>query len=351
MTVSILKSEEEDDWKAFVGSSPKGTVYHTLGWREVARVFGHKPYYLISRDERGSVQGVLPLFYVKGIFGKRLVSIPLRDRGGPLFTNEEALFELLTAAEELTKELSCKYLEIKTLDGLPGKVTELGLEKTEHYITTVISLSPDTETVWKRFDRVSVRQAINKSKRKGASARWAENLDDVRKFYTLFLRTRKKLGVPPYPFALFQAVWEILDKANMAKLSLVEYNDLPIGGLIVFNFKERMIAAYMASHERYLHLNPNNLLFWATIEWACKNGYKYYDFGASSPYQKSLIAFKSRWGGSEIRLPFYFYLNTVSTMPILDSNTPSYRLFRKVWSRTPISVARTFGPFFTRQMD
>lgn len=351
MTVSLLSPQDEESWNDFALSHPSSTIYHTLEWREVSQTQNHQAFYLIAKDKQNRLEGIFPLFCVKGIFGKRLVSVPLRDRGGPLFVSETVLTELLAAAQELTVQLSCKYLEIKNYEALPEEVISPNFEKVEHYVTTVVPLSPDTDTVWKRFDRVSVRQAIAKANREGVTARWAQNLDDVGEFYGLYLRTRKKLGVPPYPFMLFKAIWEIMGGADLAKLLLVDYQGLPIGGLLLFVFKDKAQAAYMAAHQSYLQLNPNNVLFWRAIEWACENGYRHFDFGASSPHQKGLIAFKSRWGGFEIRLPFYFYLNTAKSGRVLDSNAVHYRVFRRAWSKLPIPLARRLGPFFTRQMD
>ena len=77
-----IKKADEARWNEYVERSPVAIIYHTLAWRSVStEVFGHKPVFLCA-EENGKFKVIMPLFLVSGIFGKRLVSVSLWDRGG-----------------------------------------------------------------------------------------------------------------------------------------------------------------------------------------------------------------------------------------------------------------------------
>ena len=70
------------DWDAFVRASRSGSPFHLTAWkRAVEAAFGHRPHYLMA-VRGGGVEGVLPLFEVRGLLGGRALRswhwIPLR---------------------------------------------------------------------------------------------------------------------------------------------------------------------------------------------------------------------------------------------------------------------------------
>src|SRR2546428_5211447 len=74
---------ESIEWDAFVRSTPSGSPFHLLAWkRAVEQGFGHRPHYLMAVGDHG-IEGVLPLFEVRGLLGGRgLISVPYAVYGG-----------------------------------------------------------------------------------------------------------------------------------------------------------------------------------------------------------------------------------------------------------------------------
>ena len=59
------------EWDAFVRASAAGSPFHLLAWkRAVQTAFGLKPHYLMA-TRGGGIEGVLPLFEVRGLLGGR----------------------------------------------------------------------------------------------------------------------------------------------------------------------------------------------------------------------------------------------------------------------------------------
>ena len=76
----IVKEYTEDDrhaWDTFVLNSQDGSFFHQTGWKRVIEQgFGYPATYFFA-EEQGTITGVLPLFYIKTLFGRTgLISVP-----------------------------------------------------------------------------------------------------------------------------------------------------------------------------------------------------------------------------------------------------------------------------------
>ena len=351
--VARLAPAEEAEWEDFVKNHPEASIYHSLAWREVTREgLGHQPYYLRARDADGRISGVLPLFLVTGIFGRRLVSVPMRDRGGVLTRDIATASALVEGAIELRDKLRCNYLELRSLGELPAEVVAAnGLTESPHWVTTRIDLTPGADALWKRLDRDAIRWAINRGRRTGLTVTVDDSADGAELFYELFVRTRCAMGIPPFPRELFRAIHRHLIVPERAILMIVRKGDVPIHGLISFLSGDTIVPAYAAPQNAYRKDYPNELVFWEAIAWACARGYKTLDFGADSPRQTGLLWFKSKWGGVQHQMHYYVQAAAGRSAPTFDSSAPTFELARRIWRRLPAAIARPLGAWTTRQLS
>lgn len=351
MAIKILTEELEPKWRQFVEKAADATIYHTLEWKEIAQVFGHQPIYLLSIEEtNGQVSGILPLYYVQGLLGRRIVSVSLRDRGGPIFDNEHSLFELLRYAIDLAKRKKCNYLELKNINQLAKSVAEnLALEQKQSLIQTQIEIDADKEKIWKRMHQKSVRWAITKSKKEGVRVRWSGDRKGIAEFYRLFVATRHRLGVPVYSYNLFENIYQNFISKGWAGCILAEYKHRPIAGMIFLAYHGTIIEAYAASDRRFLHLRPNNLLLWELLCWGADQGFAIFDLGCDPANNKGLLEFKSRWGGRQRRVSYYYYY--CKRCNVLNAGSPRFDFLRRGWRRLPGPLTKMIGPFLANQMS
>lgn len=352
INIGLLSQGERAQWDAFVASHPQGNIYHTLAWQAVEQEgFGHPAYYLRAvRD--GEFVGVLPLFLVKGIFGRRLVSVPLRDRGGLLAIDTDVSGKLLASARELAGTLRCDYLELRSLDELdPDVARQQELECVKYWTTTRIDLAPGTQKLWKRLDRDGIRWAIGKAHRSGLQVSIDDSERGIEQFYSLFVKTRSAMGIPPFPKRFFISIWTHLIQHGRAKLFMESCGSELIHGMVCLLSQDTFIPAYAAPQNQWRKKSINEVMFWHTIEWASEHGFRYYDFGADSPRQTGLLRFKEKWGGVPHPIPYYFYSTRGSALPNFDSSTPGYELMRKLWRRMPTALSQPLGGWVTRQLS
>src|SRR5882762_11626187 len=105
LEVQPLKNENIE-WDAFVRSMPGGSPFHLLAWkRAVESSFGHRPHYVMAVGEHG-IEGVLPLFEVRGLLGGRgLISVPYGVYGGICAPSAAVREALVGASRQLAERV------------------------------------------------------------------------------------------------------------------------------------------------------------------------------------------------------------------------------------------------------
>jgi len=351
--VEALDATHEPAWEAFVESRRDAGIYHGLGWKRVTEdAFGHRARHLCAFDRAGTVVGILPLFEVGGLFGRRLVSMPMRDRGGVAAVDDRAARALLEAACSLARARKARYLEIKCLDPMPeawtaGTDWKIG----SGWVTTRVDLTPGRDAVWGALNKKSLRWSINKARKNGVEVYADASLGAMRTFHELFVKTRCRMGIPPFPWRLFEAIHRHVIVPGDGELLLAHHEGVPVHGLVSFHSKPAFVPAYAAPQFAPQKLYANELILWTSMERALAAGFATYDFGADSVRQESLLFFKRRWNGVQHPMHWHYHLPQGGEVPDFDSSGPRYDRVRAVWRKVPRPVARALGAFVTRQLS
>jgi lipid II:glycine glycyltransferase (peptidoglycan interpeptide bridge formation enzyme) len=189
--------------------------------------------------------------------------------------------------------------------------------------TIIIDLTKPIEKLWENLDK-KARWGVKKAKKGELKVRKIEKNDEDRWhiFYEIYKETCRNGGIIPLP----------LKKIKDSILFICEKDKKMIAGAAIEEeMEEKKIKLFLnASLHEFLELQPNNLLYWALIYWAKKEGYEFFDLGG---YQLKALEgsklyevnrFKERWGGQIFR--YYIY-----------SSNPFYILGRKIIRNFPIA--------------
>ncbi len=344
----LIDPVRDSRWDEFVENHPMGWLCHLSGWAKVLESsFEHmKGHYLALLDEdRNTIRAAMPLFEVKSwLTGKRLVSIPFATLCDPLVSSSEDFDTLFESALDLAKKLGIAHIEIRTHES-PSLIDNDKLGPISFYKHHYLPLDAEPEQLKKSFHRACVRQKISKALKNGLTLKIADDESDVHEFDQLHLMTRQRIGLPPQPYAFIKSIWTTFSKSGRVSLLLAKKDDKAIGGLILFKYKDRVSAEFGASDHRYRDLCPNHYLFWETIKLACKEGYKVFDFGRTSPNNHGLMDFKSRWGTNVVDLPEYYYPKQASERFAEPESSMQRKLMGTVCRNVPSFVARQIGHF------
>lgn len=343
-TIELNPQVSTEEWHNYVKNHPDGTIYHLPRWRDVlVESFNHEPFYLFARNEGNKLCGMLPLFQIKSLLtGNRLVSLPFSYICGPIADSEAVAIKLVKEAERLCEELKCRYLEVRMMRPL-----SLGLEANEYFSTYVLELA-EPQIVWKKLHQKGVRWAIGKARKDGVIVRVDNTPNGLKLFDYLNQRAKRSLGVPAHPLGFLSSITHRLSR--FSKLYLAEVNGTPIAGIVTLSLKDTVCYAYGASDRRYFKYHPNDLLIWQAIEESCNQGYRYFDFGRTSPDDKGLVRFKKHWGTEQRKL-YYYYFPRVPNLLSANRSGKRYKFVTSLWKTLPISLTRPLGSLVFQHLD
>lgn len=89
MNVHVEELKDKRKWETFLQTSPEGTFYHSLKWKEVIqKSFPHSALYLTIKDANGTIVGICPGFILNSMHMKIYHSTPYSDYGGPVIARQ-----------------------------------------------------------------------------------------------------------------------------------------------------------------------------------------------------------------------------------------------------------------------
>lgn len=337
MTITCVRdARDEADWQQFVESHQEANQYHVLAWGNlIHRVFGHVIYYLMARDQEGSVRGVLPLVYMKSpLFGRFLTSMPFLNYGGVLWESADARDALLNAAAEVAGGLEATHIELRQTAPL-----EIGWPVRSHKVSMRLELPLRYEDLLKTFPS-KLRSQLRRGEKEGMITRLG-GVDLLDEFYQVFALNWRDLGTPVYEKRWFVEILSAFPKD--VRICIVSLEGKPLAAGFVHGFRGTLEILWAPFDRRYARMAPNMMLYGSVLKYACEQGYQRFDFGRSSK-DSGAYRFKEQWGARPVQLHWYYWLQSGKQLPEVSPQNPKYRLAVEMWKQLPVAVTRYIGP-------
>lgn len=322
----------------FVDRHSGGTVFHTFRWQDILARTYRRPAYHLAASEDGNLRGLLSLYQVRGLSGrKNLYSLPFTAYGGMLADGPEAARLLHDAALDLARRNGCGMVNLRnTVDpglGLPGIDTHV------HFAKEL----PQTEEAClesiPRKSRATVRKSIQNHGLSYAVNRDWETL------WELHAVNLKRLGTPVFPREYFRNIMEAMGED--ADILFVKYKGKSVCGVMTFYFKDVCNPYFSGSLAEYNFTGCNNYMYYALMCHALTRKSRKFDFGKSRLGSGS-FDFKSNMGFEPRTLPFQYIFNTRSELPNFTPSNPKLALFLKIWTAQPLWTSKIAGSFLNR---
>jgi CelD/BcsL family acetyltransferase involved in cellulose biosynthesis len=347
-TLQVVEIDPQTDprWEAFISTLPDSLIYQHPAWLQVLEgAFGYKPVNLACENSSGQLQGILPLYYLRGLFtGRRYSSLPRTPVAGPLAYNDQALTALTRAAFERVRDERGAQLQLKVpsnkLEGLVEGV--VGVPWREAYLLKLPE-RPELLHIGNSRNHARIKWAVNKATRLGVKVHPADTERELRLWYELYLETMRRIAVPPRPYYFFEILWKRLQPRGLMRLLLAKHYEAGcsrlLAGSLFLMFGQTIIYAFAGWRREDLSLRPNDAIHWQAIHDACAEGFSNYDFGEVTKDNQGLAEFKSKWGAEPYWLYRYYYPTPREMeMSILDSHSRARQLMSAAWRRLPIKA-------------
>ena len=384
---SIHEPTHESMWDSYVNSHPEATLYHLSGWKHViGKTYGHKTYYLraVKSDKlrivthqgnahnnpinpskttkpANTLVGLLHLVHLKHfLFGNSLISIPYFDLGGILADDKDVEAALLAEAFVLGRKLKVKKLELRHKEPLSCLANRSKLpplinieysavnsvfQDRSHKVRMLLKLPESSEILMKSF-KSKLRSQIKKPIKEGLFAKTG-GLELLNDFYHVFTKNMRDLGSPVHSKKLIQNVCEAFP--DRSRIVIVYQDKQPMASSLVVGFKDTLENPWASALREHRRLSPNMLLYWTMLEYACDNGYKFFDFGRSSS-NGGTYKFKEQWGAEPAPLAWdHVSFNSRSTDNAV-SDKPKFGKAIRYWQKLPVSITKIFGPLIRKHI-
>jgi FemAB-related protein (PEP-CTERM system-associated) len=342
--IELCRPNQRDAWDDYVFRSAEAGHCHLNGWRHVIETsYGHRTLPLWAH-ENGKTKGILPLVLFRHVlFGRSLVSMPFLDDGGVCADDHATAVELSRGALRLAERFNVDWLDLRH-----RRPSGLDLPAYGSKITFALELDPDPDRMWSQLD-AKVRNQIRKAMKFGLTASWAgaEGLDP---FYEILAANMRDLGSPVHSRRFFAS---ILDEfSDSARLILVWDGARPIGAGLCLAFKNTVQVPWASSRREDLAKCPNNLLYWEAIRQSCKDGFRRFDFGRSSP-GSGTYNFKKQWKPAEQPLAWQGVSRSGAAAggSALHAGDDRYGWISNAWKRLPVPVTKVIGPSLRKHIS
>ena len=339
MDVRLL-TDETIEWDAFVREAPDGSPFHLIAWkRAVQTAFGHRPRYLMAMGPTG-IEGVLPLFEVRGLLGGRaLISVPYGVYGGICARSSEARQALLDSATSLARRLGARYVELR--HRAPQR---MDLPTKSLYVTFSRPISPSEDENLAAIPRKQRRMTRQGAKFGLRAELGMEHLDG---FHDIYAQSVHLLGSPVFPRRLFHSIAHEFGKD--CELLTIWKDERMVAGVLTLLHEDQVLPYYGGALREAFQYSVNDFMYWELMCHAAKAGFRIFDFGRSregtGPYD-----FKRHWGFEPAPLPYQYVLLNGAELPNLSPSNPKMRLAVETWKRLPLGLTKRLGPALTKYL-
>ncbi len=254
------------------------TFFHSPGWQD----FLEKEFKWLKFENYLYKNELLFTFANTGV---KLISLPFCEYGGPLPLLQKADFE------NFNKDVLEEFKNIK----IKFHPLVFGGNDTVDVLTHFIEdLDKKDEEIVRVSLRKTLRHSIRNAQENKLEIKKCSNLEELKKFYDLYISVLKRKLTVPYPFSLIRFLYAQPE----TEILLAFYKNKIIAGDLFLHYDGIVHYFLSVSDYKYRNLNAGYLILWEKIKKSLGRDYKIFDFGAA-PRGSDLEIFKRGWGGKE----------------------------------------------------
>jgi hypothetical protein len=333
-------------WENFVARHPHSSIFHTTGWLlALQRTYGFEPVvYTTSPPGEELTNGLAFCRVSSWITGRRLVSLPFSDHCDPLLDGGSSGAGLF---EELGKKLlgqHWRYIEVRPRSGVSVLQDQGG--GSESYCFHSIDLALPVSDIFANFHQSHVRRKIRRAERESLTYREGNSDEILKMFYALFVRSRRRQGLPPQPLRWFQNLAECVGSEMQVQAAL--HRGQPVASTVTLRHKKTLVYKYGCMDPQFKNLGGMAWLFWKIIQEGKRQDLDEIDLGRSDWDNQGLISFKDHLGGKRFSLNYW-----KNPQPTTDHKS-LFEMFRRpvgwILGHAPLPVLTMAGRLLYRHV-
>lgn len=304
MSITIVRTLPEEEWRRFVEEHPAGNIFHTP---EMFQVFshakGHQPELWAATEGERVLALLLPvrITVMNGLL--HLLTTRAVVYGSVLCASGAEGQDALTM---LLRTYTCKvkggfFTELRNLSNLSDiqpVLNECGFAYEEH-LNFLIHLDQPEETIWRKISKGG-RQSVRTSRNKGTIVEEVTERQKVTIAYQLLREVYSRVRIPLASPTLFEAAFDILGPKGMFKILLARVDGHYVGACLLLMYKGRIVDWYAGNERAFSSYCAGELLIWHTLQWGKEHHFHLFDFGGAGKPDEDYgpRRFKAKFGGT-----------------------------------------------------
>jgi hypothetical protein len=323
-------------------------VFHTPGWLEAIRhTYGYKPWAFTTSASGDDLQnGIVFCLIDSWITGRRLVSLPFSDHCEPLCDSGETKRVLISNLRTVLEGKQYKYLEVRATDTEFGQICDgLGFLPNALYHLHRLDLRRSLCEIFDGLDKDSVRRRIRRAERAGLVEACGRSDALLKPFYSMFVSTRGRHGVPPMPYCWFQNLIRHLGDA--LDIRLASKDSVPIAGILTLRFKHVLYFKYGCSVAGFHKFGAVPWLLWNAIAAGRSKDATEFDMGRTEEGNSGLLTFKNHWVPRPESLIYWKFPRTTS---LYSASDWKFKMARRIFSCMPDRMLSLTGTYLYRHV-
>jgi len=313
----------------------------------------------MALDSSDRIHAVLPLFFVKNLTDKKLVSIPYSSHGG-FIGDADYIPILIKKIFELKKKLNCSHIEIRQPPSsivYKNKLEEAGMTSFENRVNHFINpMDTSLDELWNNLSSKN-RGAIRKARKKNVTVEKITKEKEIKYIYKLETINRRYRGLPTPRINYYKNMWKELNPKNYIEILVAKHNDKYIAYAIFFKFKNKVVHVHVGSDDLGKKLGANNLILWTALENCCKDGCDFFDFGASAldgrgnvtEEFKGVYFYKCSFNTTNLPYSWYYYPKNCKGMDSVSKPSSFSKFGSDVFRFMPMPLYKKTGTFFIKK--
>src|SRR5258707_4028325 len=218
----------------------------------------------------GGLEGVRPLFEVRGLLGGRgLVSVPYGVYGGVCATSAAAREALVGASRQLAGRVKADYVELRHRSG-----QEADLPTRSVYVTLSQPIESCEEANLNAIPRKQ-RRMTRQGLKHGLRPEFG--LQHLDRFYDIYAHSVHALGSPVFPRRLFHAIGQEFGKD--CELLTIWKDSVPVSGVLTLLFEDQVLPYYGGARQEGTAVPSDEVRYWELLCHSAKARYRTFDFG------------------------------------------------------------------------
>lgn len=331
MEITEIK-EDDEQFNNFLNSN-EHFIFHTFPYKKFIEEAFDCKYTILAAKEEG-IKTILPVVGIKSrLFGNKIISSAYLEYGG--FAGDKNYVDKMIDFLNENYDNN-NYLEIRGGTEEFDEILSSKLTKKKFYKRFVLRLETE-EAVWKRIQHAK-RKAVNRALRQLEVKEIP--FSDLENFYKLYCGNMRSFGSPPYARKYFISFYKNIISKGPGKIYGAYHQGKLTAALLGFCYQDRVHIIIAVSDPKYQEYRPNDAVHWWFIKWACKNNYKWFDFGRVRE-ESGQFEYKRKWGPELLELPSYFLLWKAKEIPVVDPD--SYGFLVKLWKKAPLWTTKLVG--------